>query len=114
MSLQEVEGLSSQEFKASVLGAYERGERAVSVPRLWRLARFYGLQTTELLPPDEPLEVCGDSTAQGISLHAEKLIEGLGFSVVQAEALIRFLSTIATALEAELGPFPDGSDRDHR
>ena len=34
LSLQEVEARSNQEFKASVLGAYERGERALSVPRL--------------------------------------------------------------------------------
>ena len=38
LSLQDVEATSSQEFKASVLGAYERGERAISVPRLERLA----------------------------------------------------------------------------
>ena len=31
MSLQEVEAESGHEFKASVLGAYERGERAISV-----------------------------------------------------------------------------------
>ena len=37
LSLQEVEAISAQEFKASVLGAYERGERAISVPRLQRL-----------------------------------------------------------------------------
>ncbi|NLA35082.1 MAG: helix-turn-helix transcriptional regulator, partial [Actinobacteria bacterium] len=41
LSLQEVEAASGQEFKASVLGAYERGERAISVPRLQRLAKFY-------------------------------------------------------------------------
>ena len=29
LSLQEVEATSSEEFKASVLGAYERGERAI-------------------------------------------------------------------------------------
>ena len=34
MSLQEVEATSNNEFKASVLGAYERGERALSVPRM--------------------------------------------------------------------------------
>ena len=33
LSLQAVEAMSEQEFKASVLGAYERGERAISVPR---------------------------------------------------------------------------------
>lgn len=51
MSLHEVEHASDQEFKASVLGAYERGERAISVPRLQRLARFYNVPVDQLLPP---------------------------------------------------------------
>ena len=50
MSLHEVEHASGQEFKASVLGAYERGERAISVPRLQRLARFYNVPVDQLLP----------------------------------------------------------------
>lgn len=50
LSLQEVEATSDQEFKASVLGAYERGERAISVPRLERLARFYSVPVDQLLP----------------------------------------------------------------
>ncbi len=53
LSLQEVEMVSDQEFKASVLGAYERGERAISVPRLQRLARFYNVPVDQLLPGDE-------------------------------------------------------------
>lgn len=50
LSLQEVEAASDQEFKASVLGAYERGERAISVPRLERLASFYNVPIDQLLP----------------------------------------------------------------
>ena len=53
LSLQEVEAASIQEFKASVLGAYERGERAISVPRLQRLARFYTVPVDQLLPNDD-------------------------------------------------------------
>lgn len=53
LSLQEVETISAQEFKASVLGAYERGERAISVPRLQRLARFYKVPVDQLLPDDD-------------------------------------------------------------
>jgi len=53
LSLQDVEASSQQEFKASVLGAYERGERAISVPRLQRLARFYAVPVDQLLPRDE-------------------------------------------------------------
>jgi transcriptional regulator with XRE-family HTH domain len=52
LSLQDVEMTSSQEFKASVLGAYERGERAISVPRLQRLARFYHVPVDQLLPAE--------------------------------------------------------------
>jgi len=51
LSLQEVEAASVQEFKASVLGAYERGERVISVPRLQRLARLYVVPVDQLLPP---------------------------------------------------------------
>lgn len=40
-SLKEVEKKSRGKFKASALGAYERGERNLSVPRLDELSRFY-------------------------------------------------------------------------
>jgi transcriptional regulator with XRE-family HTH domain len=50
LSLQAVAAASEQEFKASVLGAYERGERAISVPRLQRLARLYDVPVEQLLP----------------------------------------------------------------
>jgi len=59
LSLQDVEATSQQEFKASVLGAYERGERAISVPRLQRLAQFYAVPVDQLLPRDD--EVGADS-----------------------------------------------------
>src|ERR1700674_2083649 len=52
LPLQPVEAASDQEFKASVLGAYERGERAISVPRLQRLAKFYSVPVDRLLPGD--------------------------------------------------------------
>jgi transcriptional regulator with XRE-family HTH domain len=60
LSLQEAEELSEQEFKASVLGAYERGERAISVPRLHRLAAVYQVPVDQLLPRDP-----GDPRADG-------------------------------------------------
>ena len=59
-SLQEVESASSQEFKASVLGAYERGERVISVPRLQRLADFYRVPVAQLLPRAVDVPVDGD------------------------------------------------------
>ena len=53
MTLQAVERASREEFKGSVLGAYERGDRILTVPRLQRLARFYGVTVDELLSPAE-------------------------------------------------------------
>lgn len=52
LSLHDVESRSGFEFKASVLGAYERGERAISVPRLLRLAEIYAVPPDQLLPRD--------------------------------------------------------------
>jgi transcriptional regulator with XRE-family HTH domain len=50
-SLHDVERDSRGVIKASVLGAYERGERSVSLPRLRQLAEFYRLPVEQLLPP---------------------------------------------------------------
>ena len=57
LSLHDVEARSSLEFKASVLGAYERGERAISVPRLLRLAEIYEVPADQLLPRDFDAEI---------------------------------------------------------
>ena len=54
LSLQDVEVASNHEFKASVVGAYERGDRAISVRRLQRLARLYRVPVAEMVPHDEP------------------------------------------------------------
>ena len=56
LSLHDVEARSRQEFKASVVGAYERGERAISVARLLRLAELYDVPPDQFLPR-EPGEV---------------------------------------------------------
>jgi transcriptional regulator with XRE-family HTH domain len=53
LSLQAVESTSNLEFKASVLGAYERGERAISVSRLQRLAKLYRVSVDQLLPQED-------------------------------------------------------------
>jgi transcriptional regulator with XRE-family HTH domain len=57
LSLHDVEARSRLEFKASVLGAYERGERAISVPRLLRLSEIYEVPPDQLLPRDADIEI---------------------------------------------------------
>ncbi len=49
-ALTDVETQSGGEFKASVVGAYERGERALTVQRLVRLAGMYGIALDNILP----------------------------------------------------------------
>lgn len=94
LSLQEVEANSQEEFKASVLGAYERGERAISVPRLERLAKFYNVPVDQLLPRTEV-----DATAEAESNAASKklavdLLKLGQLSGQPFEMLTRFLKMI--------------------
>lgn len=53
LSLQDVQRLSNGEFKAAVVGAYERGERSLSLLRLQRLSKFFQVPLTQFLPQEE-------------------------------------------------------------
>lgn len=57
MSLQDVHRTTEGEFKAAVLGAYERGERSLSLPRLKRLAGHYEVPVSQLLPVEDSHEL---------------------------------------------------------
>ena len=94
LSLQEVEAISAQEFKASVLGAYERGERAISVPRLQRLAKFYKVPVDQLLPGDEDEveDVPARREADGGAKIDLTRLEGLNGA--ESEMLSRYLRMI--------------------
>ncbi len=50
MSLHDVQQASDGRWKAAVVGAYERGDRNVTVARLSELAEFYGVPVSEILP----------------------------------------------------------------
>lgn len=90
LSLQDVEAKSANEFKASVLGAYERGERAISVPRLERLATFYHVPVDQLLPREEPVRpAAGVSAKMAIDVNKLSQLSGPTF-----EMLTRFLRLI--------------------
>ncbi len=92
MSLQEVEAESSYEFKASVLGAYERGERAISVPRLSRLAHFYEVPVGQLLPLGDGInEDSGSVLDRQVTINLDRLARVPG---AEAAVLGRFLTMI--------------------
>jgi transcriptional regulator with XRE-family HTH domain len=95
LSLHDVEERSVKEFKASVLGAYERGERSISVPRLQRLAIFYGVPVDHLLPrlAAEPTDGAGAATPEETPLCID--LEALeARREPEARTLGRYLSLI--------------------
>ena len=53
LSLQDVQRLSGGEFNAAVVGAYERGERSLSLPRVQRLSEFFQVPMSQFLPQEE-------------------------------------------------------------
>ncbi len=76
LSLQAVEAISGLEFKASVLGAYERGERSISVPRLQRLAALYDVPIDQLLPKDPFSNTSvGQDDSEAINLANEFVVD---------------------------------------
>ena len=96
LTLQEVEEKSDGEWKAVVVGSYERGDRAVSAAKLARLAQFYGIPIGELLPPinDMPVDLGEtDADATPVMLDLNQLertdVPGLAPVARFAEAIKR-------------------------
>jgi transcriptional regulator with XRE-family HTH domain len=94
-----VEEASGGEFKASVLGAYERGERVISVSRLQRLARLYGVPVDQLLPSEgPPVSVRDSSPSEPVRLDLRRLA-----SLDSAEGNV--LQRYVAAIQVQRGDF---------
>ena len=94
LSLHDVEARSRMEFKASVLGAYERGERAISVPRLMRLAEVYDVPPDTLLPREAEVEIDlteAEAAQNGFTIDLTQLAE---IEDPEAAVLARYAATI--------------------
>jgi len=90
LSLQDVQRVSDQEFKAAVLGAYERGERSLSLPRLRRLADFYGVPVNQLLPQEVGAEAPTlPSLSGGITIDLNRIENLSGQDAVIIERFLR-------------------------
>lgn len=128
LSLHDVESKSSHEFKASVLGAYERGDRAISVARLHRLALVYGVSIEALLPHAGPPRVELEDSVE-IDLPSDLDARLAAMDAGERERVVRFVQMIRSqrqggddtttkairaedvrAIELLLPPPPEGSD----
>jgi transcriptional regulator with XRE-family HTH domain len=87
MSLDEVERRSGGRWSASAIGAYERGFRNLSLPRLRELAEFYEVPMSALL---------GEETRGDTGVRTGRLVVDLDAlaKVVEAEPAFRYLQSI--------------------
>lgn len=93
LSLQNVEAATNGEYKASVLGAYERGERHISVPRLLGLTAYYGVALHEVVEEAKPesyeLTVRFDArprAAESIAARIESTLADVGATEIIVSA----------------------------
>lgn len=104
LSLHDVEARSTLEFKASVLGAYERGERAISVPRLLRLAEIYEVPADQLLPREAEGEISLVESGAAIALDAGFTIDLVRLHDSE-DPDAQILSRFATSIQLERQDF---------
>lgn len=91
MSLRDVEHASGGVWKAAVVGAYERGDRNVTVPRLYDLAAFYGVPLSEILPDSGPAPSAISEERRRVVLDLKRLQQ---VPDTQGDPLLRFAHTI--------------------
>lgn len=86
LSLDDVERESGGRWSASAIGAYERGFRNLSLPRLRDLATFYDVPMGMLLGEEDP----GDGRGQGRLVLDLVALQ----AVPEAESVLRYLRSI--------------------
>lgn len=98
LSLLAVEEATGREFKTSVLGAYERGERVISVLRLQRLAAVYRVPVDHLLPRpagsapgSEPVSVADFVPSRPLIVDLDALD---GAESVEAQVIRRYVNSV--------------------
>lgn len=98
ITLQEVEERSGGEWKAVVVGSYERGDRAISIPKLARLADFYGVPVAEFLPGGAGGEP-GEADARG------RVVVDLATLDADADGCLGAVARYARSIQLHRGDF---------
>lgn len=98
LSLHDVEARSGGDLKASVVGAYERGERTISITRLHRLAAFFRIPVSELLP-DAPAPVAPPDPGPSRTDRGDRVVidlVALEERAAEEPVLSRYVGSITT------------------
>jgi transcriptional regulator with XRE-family HTH domain len=101
LTLQQVEEKSQGDWKAVVVGSYERGDRSVSVAKLADLANFYGVPVSELLPEDEvPRPDAGTDVPPRVIVDLTALNRN-----GETEPALKPISRYVTAIQVQRGDY---------
>jgi transcriptional regulator with XRE-family HTH domain len=98
MSLHDVQEASGGKWKAAVVGAYERGDRNVTVARLSELAGFYGVPLAEVLPDN------GSGPTPALRDRRRVVLDLAGLQRVP-EAMREPVARFASAIQLQRGDF---------
>ncbi|MFA9429661.1 helix-turn-helix domain-containing protein [Egicoccus sp. AB-alg2] len=96
LSLADVEVRSDGVWKAVAVGAYERGQRNLTIARLAQLAHFYGVPLQDLLTPvhrPEPVEHAAGASVRRHVLDLRRLEDGEG-TPAPVRATARFAADV--------------------
>ena len=96
LSLHDVEARSGGELKASVVGAYERGERTISIIRLHRLAAFFRVPVSELLPEVSRIDTAATPSRDAPADRVVIDLVALEQRSADEPVLVRYVDAITT------------------
>jgi transcriptional regulator with XRE-family HTH domain len=74
LTLFDVQQQTNNSFKTSALGAYERGERQLTIARLAELAQVYGASAAELLPGGRVIDLPALSAGEADRKPDDRLV----------------------------------------
>lgn len=101
LTLQQVEDRSEGKWKAVVVGAYERGDRAISAAKLADLADFYGVPVAELLPEAPAEQVSAGDVPRGRRV----VLDLTRLSGQDVDPSLRPVTRYATTIQLQRGDY---------